>query len=395
MLILKRYIMRKVFYLIIVGLLLPLFIQAQMLNMSSNLPRKGDRLIKHQVTPCEPGENGYQQIWDFSNVKLQDATYELTYVEQGTDTIIGTEHRTMYYYHTSGDSLFCIGYENPTTFIAYQRPELLFAFPVFQGRSVTDYFDASGSYCDRLNIRLRGKSRVMADASGVLILPEGDTLRKVLRICTHRQIHQRMTPKDVIPDSLYTSSIPFALDCDSIEYLLASDSIHLKTETWRWYADGYRYPVFETMKSTIYKFGNAYEHFTTSFVYLPDEQYYDLPYDIDNQERRDLIADEHHEREWKDAGENTRDRRSDQIIDYSYGIGSEGDLYITYELKQPGEVYLSLFDLQGRQLTTIQRANQPVGNYKETISMNGYPKGEYILRITVGEKVYGEKVVRG
>ena len=42
--------MRKVFYLIIVGLSLPLFIQAQMLNMSSNLPRKGDRLIKHQVT---------------------------------------------------------------------------------------------------------------------------------------------------------------------------------------------------------------------------------------------------------------------------------------------------------------------------------------------------------
>lgn len=386
--------MRKVFYFIIMGLLLPLFIQAQILNMSSNLPRKGDRLIKHQVTPCDPGENGSQQIWDFSNIKLQEANYELTYIEQGTDTIIGTEHRTMYYYHTSGDSLFRIGHENPTTFITYQKPELLFVFPVFQGLTTTDYFDASGIYCDRLDIRLRGKSRVIADASGVLILPDGDTLRKVLRIYTHRLIHQRMTPRNIMPDSLYANSIPFVLDRDSIEYLLASDSIHLETETWRWYADGYRYPVFETVKSTVYKLGNSYEHFTTSFVYFPDEQCYDLPYDTDNQERRDLIANEQHEREWKDAGENAGGRRNDQVIDYSFGIESGGDLYITYELKQLGEVYLALFDLQGRQLTTIQRANQSAGSYKETISMSSYPKGEYILRIMLGEKVYGEKVVR-
>lgn len=50
------------------------------------------------------------------------------------------------------------------------------------------------------------------------------------------------------------------------------------------------------MKSTVYKFGNAHEHFTASFVYLPEEQYYDLPYDTDNQGRRDLASDE---RKWE------------------------------------------------------------------------------------------------
>ena len=97
----------------------------------------------------------------------------------------------------------------------------------------------------------------------------------------------------------------------------------------------------------------------------------------------------------KKAEKKTGDIRSDQVIDYSYGIGSDDNLYITYELKQPGEVFLTLFDLQGRQLTTIQRSNQSTGNYRETISMNGYPKGEYILRITVGKKVYAEKIIRG
>lgn len=387
--------MRKVFYFIIMGVLFPLFIQAQMLNTASNLPRKGDYLMKHQVTPCEPGKNGYQQVWDFSSVKLQEAGYELKYVEQGTDTIIGIEHRTMYYYSTSGDSLFCIGYENPTTFIAYQKPELLFTFPFFQGRSATDYFDGSGAYSNRLNIRLRGKSTVTADASGLLVLPGGDTLHNVLRVCTHKLIHQKMTPKVFTLDASHPDSLLFVLNRDSIDYLLANDSIHFVTETWRWYADGYRYPVFETVKSQVYKFGNAYEHFTTSFVFLPDEQYYDLPFDTDNQQRRDLIADEQQEREWQSEHGDTKNRRSDLIIDYSFGIEKNGDLYVSYILKQPGDVCFAIFDLQGRQLSTVQRANQSAGNYRETIPMNHYPRGEYILRITAGDKVYGEKIIKG
>ena len=77
--------------------------------------------MKRVVPICEAGEGGTQQIWDFSGLELQDANYELQYVEQGADTVIGIEHRTMYYYRTSGDSLFCLGYENPTTLITYQN----------------------------------------------------------------------------------------------------------------------------------------------------------------------------------------------------------------------------------------------------------------------------------
>lgn len=62
--------------------------------------------MKRMVTACEPGENGVQRVWDFGGLELRDANYELKYVLQGTDTVIGTEHCTMYYYRTSGDSLF-------------------------------------------------------------------------------------------------------------------------------------------------------------------------------------------------------------------------------------------------------------------------------------------------
>ena len=112
--------MKKLIF-IIFGCLLSFFLQAQSLIFDCNQPRGGDRLIKRMVTTNKPGESGVEQIWDFSELELQDADYELRYTAQGNDTIIGTEHCTMYYYRTSGDSLFCIGYENPTTYIAYQK----------------------------------------------------------------------------------------------------------------------------------------------------------------------------------------------------------------------------------------------------------------------------------
>ena len=375
----------------LLGCFLSLFLQAQSLSTDCNQLRGGDRLMKRMVTACEPGENGVQRVWDFGGLELRDANYELKYVLQGTDTVIGTEHCTMYYYRTSGDSLFCLGYENPTTFIAYQKSELLLVFPVFQGRVVTDYFDGMGNYCERLEVWLRGKSTVTADASGVLILPGGDTLRKVLRTYTHKCIYQRMIPKVAIQDSLQIDTIPFVLNRDSIEYLLTNDSIRLETETWRWYADGYRYPVFETVKSTVYKFGNAHEHFTASFVYLPEEQYYDLPYDTDNQGRRDLASDE---RKWEPIDKNDRNERDNATINYNFRIENDGNIYFNYRLKQSGEVWLILYDLQGQQLTATQHANQTVGDYIEKIPMKSYPKGEYLLRIAVGKEVYGEKFLK-
>ena len=375
----------------LLGCFLSLYLQAQSLSTDCNQLRGGDRLMKRMVTACEPGENGVQRVWDFGGLELRDANYELKYVLQGTDTVIGTEHCTMYYYRTSGDSLFCLGYENPTTFIAYQKPELLLVFPVFQGRVVTDYFDGMGNYCERLEVWLRGKSTVTADASGVLILPGGDTLRKVLRTYTHKCIYQGMIPKVAIQDSLQIDTIPFVLDRDSIENLLTKESIRLETETWRWYADGYRYPVFETVKSTVYKFGNAHEHFTASFVYLPEEQYYDLPYDTDNQGRRDLASDE---RKWEPIDKNDRNERDNAAINYNFRIENDGNIYFNYRLKQSGEVWLILYDLQGQQLTATQHANQTVGDYIEKIPMKSYPKGEYLLRIAVGKEVYGEKFLK-
>lgn len=98
--------MRKGRCIILIGSLFPLCIHGQILNTPYNLPRSGDRLMKCQIATIPPSKSGIQQIWNFANIKYQEANYELKYEIQGSDTIIGIEHRTIYYYRNSGDSLF-------------------------------------------------------------------------------------------------------------------------------------------------------------------------------------------------------------------------------------------------------------------------------------------------
>lgn len=154
--------------LFLAGSILTLSLHAQTLSTTSNMPRSGDQLIKHVVTTCEPGDMSSEQIWDFSNLKLKNASYQLKYTMQGSDSLVAIEHRTMYYHSISGDSLFCLGYENPTTLITYQKPELLLTFPILQNQKISDYFDGKGRYCEHMYIRQRGKSIITADASGDL-----------------------------------------------------------------------------------------------------------------------------------------------------------------------------------------------------------------------------------
>ena len=42
-------------------------------------------------------------------------------------------------------------------------------------------------------------------------------------------------------------------------------------------------------------------HFTTSFAYMPSEQYYDLPHDAENQRQREI---KQQEKDWKKERDN-------------------------------------------------------------------------------------------
>jgi len=310
-----------------------------------------------------------------------------------SDTLVGTEHRTMYYYHLRGDSLYSLGYENPTTLITYRKPETLLVFPFTYGRTFTDYFEGTGSYCSRLDIHVQGKSQVTADASGMLVLPGGDTLRHVLRVHHRKRMVESMEP--FTPgSSLRADTVPFVLNRDSIDWYLANDSSSLQIDTWRWYAEGYRYPVFESVEGSVCRQGSESPYFATSFYYPPHEQYYALDEDSDNRERRDGFV----EKEYSVSNGNGEDDDgrgySDERISYGISIDAQGELKIDYLLNESADVLIGLYDLQGRQLSDVRKQESPVGRYTETFSLADFPDGEYLLRLVVGGKTYGEKVLK-
>lgn len=362
------------------------------LGSSYNMPRSGDRLIKQQVEYKAPGDAGVDALWDFSRQKAIDDHYELRYDLVGVDSIAGTEHRTMYYYYLRGDSLYSLGYENPTTLVNYRKSEPLLVFPFVYGRTFTDYFDGTGNYCRRLDIHVQGKSTVTADAAGSMVLPGGDTLHHVLRVHTCKQMIEKMTPI-VSGSSLRSDTLPFVLDRDSIELRLANDSSSIQVDTWRWYAEGYRYPVFESVEGSVGKPGARVPYYAVSFYYPPYEQYYALEADAENQTRRDGLAEKEYSVSNEDSGSNAGNY-SDDLVSYGLTINSEGLLRISYTLHSQADVTIGLFDLQGRQLSHIQRLQSPEGSYTEAISLNDLTAGEYLFRLTVGGKTFGEKVVK-
>lgn len=98
----------------------------------------------------------------------------------------------MYRYKLSNDSLQLWGFENPTTVIRNSHPELILKFPVSYGDIVKDYYQGNGRYCERFSLSTMGTIESVADAYGMMILPNQDTLRNVLRIKSVKRIAEDM-----------------------------------------------------------------------------------------------------------------------------------------------------------------------------------------------------------
>lgn len=395
----QTYMIMKslLFFLLSVVIPLQLFSQHS-LGVASNLPRSGDRLQKKEMVYKSPGEKGTAVVWDFSGVENRNENYDLRYVSlfPASDTIVGIEHRTMYYYHLSGDTLFTPGYENPTMRIRYRSSEALLVFPFPYGRSLTTYFGGRGNYCNRLRIDACGKSTVTADATGLMILPGGDTLLHVLRIHTHKLVFEQTNTDPVgttaSPDTI---SLPVCYR-DSVNLHLANDSSHIEIDTWRWYAEGYRYPVFESMNSVVCKSGERSTLFSTSFYYPPAEQYYGLNTDSENQEKRDRMETAGQ----SEAPLTVTSGKEDDVHGYEdefirYACNSnDREISLNYTLKVTSDITIGLYDVQGRQHSIMRKTLQNEGSYQQQFSLDMLARGEYLLRIVVGDKVYAEKILK-
>ena len=338
---------------------IPLTSQKQLTN-ERNAYRASDQLIKQQVEFKNPGSSGKNLIWDFRTLQPINEEYTLKYfIPDSTrmDTICGMEHRTRYYYTQQRDSVWAIGFENATTLMEYQVPELRLKFPFSYRDTLFSYFEGSGEYSRRLKLSVKGYTRVEADAEGELLLPDFESVKNTLRVRTLRY---------------YTQT--------------GKDSTEMILDTYSWYAEGIRYPVFESIKTNIIKRkknSNGSESvrdttiFTTSFYYSPLSQ--------TSQVQTDPIPEEPEEVTGAATVFTEAKLLPNPVVQ---------QLHIQYKLTRDARVWFTVHTNAGIPVCQTSPQNLPEGHHNTMVNMGHLITGTYTLFVHVDDMVLQRVVVK-
>jgi hypothetical protein len=354
-------------------------------TLQNNVPRTGDRIVKQQVDYKDPGRSGENVIWDFSRLNIVNAAYKLAYAAprirkdslyiMGADTfklrdiqpdelIVGREHRTNYFYRIKDSTMYLLGYENPTTQMHHLNPLPVINYPMSYGQETGGNYHSENLYSQQVLMSLHGNVHVEADATGEMILPSKDTLKHVIRI------HSVQT--------ILSDTIP------------SMDSIRINTtiETCKWYSKGYRYPLFETVR-TVHRLDSIEDVFTTAFFYPPQEHYY-LENDEENSALLDSIASENTNAGAIDPKQWLKDNFTYNFYPNPVSTG----LHVEYHLAESAEVGISLYSSATGISRQIPVGVKQAGYYSETFDCSGFPLGTYVLSFHVRGEVVSSVVLK-
>ena len=365
----------KVLILLLTLYLPPIYLSGQ-IDWSTNRPRSGDKVIKKQINYIEPGESGENVTWDLSRLEDTDTKFIQNYTTpkliadsiyiMGTDTflkedvlpeelVIGIENYTVYYYRVRNEGITLLGFENPVTEIHYQNPLLQINYPFNLNDCDSMTFETTGLYSKELPLKSLGDIRIESDAKGQIILPSGDTLYNVLRMKTIQNIRD-------------------------------TSSMNMTQTSYNWFAEGYRYPVLETLHTENNTSDGTQEVFRTSFFYPPEQHQY-LEDDINNQQVLNRSSEK---------GTVPPSSIAPGFADYSikgdgwgcnvYPTPIETNLNLEYKTEKEAKVKISLYDMGGKLLYLSPTRHQQSGYYTDLIDCRSLTTGNYVLRIMVGEE---------
>lgn len=353
------------------------------LDKKHYLPRNGDTFHRYHINYTDTVKSGTRKIWDLSGTAIPGTRYSAE-VRSMSDTLpqwYCREDRTMFYQELCGDTLKCTANENRSSIMHYDRPEIMLIYPVSFGFRSSGYFHGTGLYFDKRRTAAVGENGTYADASGTLILPEGDTITDVLRVTSIRRFILRQMPKDSTQTDV------------SINDYMASAAKNdiITTECRRWYAAGYRYPLLETQTLHASAAGNKTISMTT---YIPLSEFDEMPDDYENRAVRENIR----ERRNGLPGAKSDNSETYAAKPIEYSIRQDRQNYkvdVDYTVDKPISVEFILSDVTGIVYDTRERICQPGEAYTETIEYGGYtPAGAYVLYLRADNEQFAEKFYR-
>lgn len=369
--------MNRLFILLSIIIAIPSVKGQTVLTISGNGFRDGDSLVMRTVDRNHPGTSGRNAVWDFSNAEM-GRVHTLHHRLFG-DKFSTSEGCTLWRTVIHEDTLLLTGFENRHTLMEYDEPLPLLRYPFSFGDSVMGCFQGIGKWCDRTFMRVWGYGITRADAMGTLILPSCDTLRNVLRVHSVRRtwhfdydsIHTWSILREVVRQEEMGGIVPNA-----------SKAVPVITDTYAWYAPGWRYPVFRMDASTD---GMANKTFA---VMYPPEVQIGLDYDMENDLLRQRMSISGGDGLSGYGTEESTKAMTAQTTSYD---ASTGTVTITFSLSRPASVHMLLSDVAGVAWRSTEQSYDNGGTFSLQFDCSGLPHGQYALRIMCGSDVVVEK----
>ena len=364
--------------------------------IGSHQVRVNDEVKKQQVEYVAVDSTGQGMVWDLSEAEFTKWEPTATYTAEDSrkGVVIGTERNTRYYYDSKPEALLLRGFENNLLKVEYDQPEVLLRMPLVYGDRYEGQFHGTSAYCEKVFSRTFGTYRVEVDGTGSMVLPLGDTLRHVSRVHSTKLTSARFFPKVQRERMLKAVVDSIKFPVDSIRQGIAMDTLVVETNTYRWYAAGYRYPVLEVI-STGYK---GEKPWTTEAFYCAPEDQQQL-YDPENEEARKLLADN------GSNGSNGSGTENDNSPDKEDGKKSVDDILqdlnivvnnntitVGYTLRQDATVTALVCDISGVVYRQQSQTGQTGDHYQMTILCDGLRRGQYVLYMNVNGQVTSQTV---
>lgn len=232
-------------------------------------------------------------------------------------------------------------------------------YPFVANDSLVCNIKGHGTYSSKINFVLRGISNTKAIDIGRIILPDNKSLSNTLLI-------KRSVNGVIIPLN------------DSTEVMPNAEKMQLEVNSYDWYAQGYRYPVFKILLASL-KNANR-EILQRKYACVANVECFEKLEDSENEKLRA-----------GQQGKETQEPKTSSHITYHVTISGK-QLHIAYSLSSDSQLRFVLSNTSGMLLKSFNQY-QPAGEgYEQVIELGDLPRGEYVLYINVNDQKFSEKV---
>ncbi len=175
---------------------------------------------------------------------------------------------------------------------------------------------------------------------------------------------------------------------DSLRHHIKNAENTWHYDSYKWYAKGFRYPIFETMQSGFIINNTLSTRYNRSYSLMPENQKYEFEDAINEQIREEIEFEKQIKYSKKQADSQDKNNIN---FNYNYHISNNSDLTIEYYSEEAQEVNIYINHITGYNLwhkSSISNSSVSTSHY----NMAMLRPGCYILSIVFNGKIYNQTI---